>query len=239
MYLKNIYFSKILSLVFFGLIICPVEAQSVSNLPTATSWFSLLIEEDMNVPMEIDGSTLNAILFQQPNDEAQSLMLNSFEIVKNKINESKKIELLEINSLKGKVKYSNLGYPIASLKKAAKSKVAQQYVSLTITVAAAKRSDKSQSVGTTVNVLDEQVDVNAGRASSNLFPEVIVDVKFCNAEGEKTGKWRGRYRHDEKIVITSEFLSSEGFVVTVDQNADPIPYYYFLEKAMDDLITKL
>ncbi|MCB9426219.1 MAG: hypothetical protein H6584_04230 [Flavobacteriales bacterium] len=64
-------------------------------------------------------------------------------------------------------------------------------------------------------------------------------MKFADASGSNTEKVKGKYRHNEKIEINSESLGQFGWFFQLENDAESIPYYYFLEKAIDDLIAQL
>jgi hypothetical protein len=191
-----------------------------------------MVQEDMHLPMELDNETLMAIMFQRDNEEAKKLMNNSLGIIYQKINKETDITLLPKEALDGKVKYSRMGYPLASLKKASKKGKAEQYVRIDIEIDSYKRSSNTISLDVT-----EEVDHNVER--SKVKPRIRVVVKFGDKDGNTIDKVIGTYKSDEKFEITSRELSTMGWSVAFDQEADAIPYYYFLEKAVEDLVNKL
>lgn len=205
-------------------------AQTFSTEPTAISAYRINVEDDMYLAMDLDPNTIVALLFQQDKPEAKKLMQNTLDLIYEKINKETAIQLAPIEALKGHTNYSKMGYPIGTLKKAGKSGVALQYVSIDITVTGAQRSTTTTTIGGPVNYVEEKAKVK---------PEFKIVMKFADATGKKTEKVKGKYRHDEKIEINSESLAYKGWSFILDNDAEAIPYYYFLEKAIDDLIAQL
>jgi len=226
MFLKS--FLSVLFL-FFSL---NLIAQEIPEKETSLCWFNLAVEEDMYLPMELDAKTLMAITFQKDNPEAKELMGNSLAVVYNKLNKETAITLLPVESLEGKVKYSRMGYPLASLKKASKKGNFEQYVRVDIEVSGARN---------TTNTFSREVttEVNQDVQRTKVKPQIRVIFKFADKDGNTIDKVQGTYRHDEKVEITSRRLSTMGWSLAYDQEADAIPYYYFLEKAVEDLVSKL
>ncbi len=208
-------------------------AQEIPAKETALCWFNLAVEQDMYLPMELEAETLMAITFQKDNPEAKELMENSLAVVYNKINEETAITLLPVESLKEDVRYSRMGYPLASLKKASKKGDFKQYARIDIEVSGARRSSNTFS-----RELSE-TEVDHGVQRVKVKPQIRVTLKFADKDGNTIDKVQGVYRHEEKVEITSRRLSTMGWSLAYDQEADAIPYYYFLEKAVEDLVKKL
>lgn len=205
-------------------------AQNISNEPTAISAYRINIQDDMYLAMEMDPGTAMALMMQLDKPEAKRLMRNSLDLIFKKINEETALQLLPIETLKDHLTYSKMGYPIGTLKKASKSGVSQQYVNIDITVSGAQRSTSTTTIGGPVDYVEE---------NSKVKPVLQIVLKFADASGSNTEKVKGKYRHDEKIEINSESLGQFGWFFQLENDAESIPYYYFLEKAIDDLISQL
>lgn len=74
-------------------------------------------------------------------------------------------------------------------------------------------------------------EVDHGVQRERVKPQIRVMLKFGDKDGNVIGKVQGIYRHDEKVEITSRRLSAMSWSLAYDQEADIIPYYYFLEKS--------
>ncbi|MCB9426220.1 MAG: hypothetical protein H6584_04235 [Flavobacteriales bacterium] len=123
--------SALLTLLLFVTTIA--AAQNINSEPTAISAYRINVEDDMYLAMDLDPNTIVALLFQQDKPEAKKLMQNTLDLIYEKINTETAIQLAPIETLKEHTKYSKMGYPIGTLKKAGKSGVAKQYVSIDIT----------------------------------------------------------------------------------------------------------
>lgn len=227
-----------------ALILCgaifAAQAQTVQDVPTAVVWFYLVVEGNMQLPMELDNETLNAITMQKDNADARELMEISFEIIKNKIDSLTGVTILPYNELEGKTNYSRLGFPLSNLKKAAKGSDYQQYVKLNMVVRGYMGGSRTQ--GVTAGDGTTAMGVEGGKVSSTqerVYPMVDIEVNFGDKEGKSIEKFKGRYIHEDKIEITSTNLSKQGWSVSLDRDADPIPFYYFLEKAAEDLAAQI
>lgn len=204
---------------------------------TAGCWFSIMLEEDTDLLMGIEPKTVLALALQRPDKEASSLMEASFLLLKTMLKEKADFELLEVNAMKGKIQYSGLGYPLSSLKKAAKKGSFDQYVKIEILVSGAKRSSTQGTIGE-AEVVDG-IDVSYDENNAEFFPQIDITLKFADKAGNKTAKLKGRYRHTEKISINSESLSVEGFSFAMNRQGEVIPYYQYLQLAIEDLISQL
>lgn len=227
--MKSSLFS-ILSIALSILLSFNLQAQDIPAKETALCWFNLTVEEDMYLTMELEPKTMLAILFQKDNPEAKALMGNSLAMIYKKVNEETDLTLLPVESLEGKVNYSKMGYPLASLKKASKKGDFSQYVRIEIEVSGVGKSTSTTSTGGDIANESQRVKIK---------PQVLVNLKFGDADGYTIDKIQGKYRHEEKVEITSESLTALGWSYAYEQEADIIPYYYFLEKAVEDLVSKL
>lgn len=230
--MKQIKLFLILSLI----VISAVKAQDLKEVPTPLSMMTLSVMEDMYLAMELEPKTMMALMLQQPNAKAEELMFNSLNLIRTMIKDSTGIDIQPADALEGKVKYSRLGLPLVSLKKAAKKTDFQQYVKIDIAV-----SPFSGTTTQNTNSTDSPLGVEVGSSnySANWRPEVFVLMKFANAKGKGVRTIRGIYRHDEKVKVTSQDLVVAGWHIPMNQEAEVIPYYYFLEKAVQDLISKI
>ncbi len=230
--MKKIVFLTFMLMGFVSLL----NGQQLNQTPTAVSWFTLSVAEDLYLTMELEAKTMMAIMLQQKNDEAEDLMFSSFNLIRDRINDSTALELMPIEALKDKVTYSRIGFPLASLKKAAKKSDHAQFVKIDVLVSAEKRSS---SEGSTTSTEVVGVEVSDNNYNAKFFPQVEVTLKFANAAGKTIETIRGRYRHTEKVAVSSQDLKVAGWHIPLHRSAEVIPYYYFLEKATQDLINQL
>lgn len=193
--------------------------------------FFLMVDAEMAPTMDISNAALMALNLQQENEEAEALMLNSFEIIREAVNESGKYTINEINTLEGCAKYSKMGYPISSLKRAVKSCDKPLYAAIDITIEAGSTTTSTNST-TAGGLTGENTKIRAK-------PIVTVSLKLMDASGKKLDKYRGKYKHDEKVEMSSQSLSIPGFVLPLDYEAEVIPYYVFLKRAVDDLVASM
>ncbi len=212
------------------------QAQDLKEAPTPLSMMTLSVMEDMYLAMELDPNTMVALMLQKPNDKAEELMFTSLDIIRGMIKDSTGIDILPANALEGKVRYSRLGLPLVTLKKAAKSSDFQQYVKIDIAVSPFSGTSTSN---TTSSDGPGGVEVGNANYDASWRPEVWISMKFANEKGKAVKSVRGIYRHDEEVKVTSQNLVIDGWQIPTNQEAEVIPYYYFLEKAVEDLIRKL
>jgi hypothetical protein len=229
-------FTLLLCVALLSLTGLTASAQSLKNVPTGVAWFYLGVEQNMYIPMDISSKTMMAINFQKPEPDADALMSNTYELIKKLVAESGKLELLPPDALKGAVTLSRMGYPIGNLKKAAKGGKLEQYATLDVVVGQQKTTTTTRTYANNQNtgVVDAATD-----QTLKLYPEVTVTLKVSDASGKVIDKYVGNYRHDEKIEITKQSLQSNGWSMVIDQKGDVIPYYYYLELATKNLISKL
>lgn len=211
-------------------------AQELKEEPIAVSWFTLSVAEDLYLTMELEAKTMMAIMFQHKNEEAEDLMFSSFNLIKDRINDSTTYELLPVDALQGKITYSRIGFPLASLKKASKKSDYAQFVKIDILVSAEKRSS---SEGSTISTAVVGLEVSDNNYNAKFYPQVDVVLKFANESGKTIETIRGRYRHTEKVAVSSQDLKVAGWHIPLHRSAEVIPYYFFLEKAVQDLISQL
>lgn len=229
---------KQVKLVVFFALFASFKAigQDIMEVPTPLSMMTLSVMEDMYLSMELDPSTMFALMLQQPNDKAEELMFNSLDLIRGMIKDSTGVDILPANTLEGKVKFSRLGLPLVTLKKAAKKSDFQQYVKIDISVSPFSGTTTTNTVATDSPL---GVEVGSSNYSASWRPEVFIIMKFADANGKSIKSIRGIYRHTDEVKVTSEDLVVAGWQFPMNQEAEVIPYYYFLEKAVEDLIGKL
>jgi len=209
------------------------SSQSIKAVETPVCSFMLILDEDINTLMELDGKTTMALAMQLKNPEARKLMDESYEILQRMLNDSTSVTIPEAATLKGAVKYSLLDYPIGTLKRAAKNSSYDQYVAIDIMI------ERPQSSTSTSTFSDPETSIEVGRERIRIRPQVRVILKFAGADGKVIGRYVGKYRHDEKFEINGNTIGFGGFRLTKDIVAEPIPYHFFLTKAIEDLIRQL
>ncbi|GEM_PF-3528236 len=212
------------------------QAQPTPSVPTALTWMTISFEEDLYLTMDVEPKTVMALSLHQPDIEAEMIMYESFELIRDIIASETGLEILPHQTLKDKVTYSRLGYPVARLKKAAKNSDFDQFVKVDILVSGAKRTTRETSEDI---LLVDDISISEGYSEVNLLPQVDVTLHFAGGDGKSTGKFRGRYRHMEKLLITTESLQAGSFSIPLKQAAEPIPYYYYLHKAIFNLVEQL
>lgn len=228
--MKQIKLTFLLAVLSFS-----VSAQDLEQTPTPLSMMTLSVMEDMYLTMELEPKTMMALMLQQPNDEAEELMFTSYDLIRGMIKDSIGVDILPADALEGKVRYSRIGLPIVTLKKAAKSSDFQQFVKIDIIVSqfSGTSTENTTSTESTIG------EVGNSNYSASWRPEVMIIAKFADAKGKSKGSVRGIYRHTEEVKVTSQSLVVDGWYIPMNQEAEVIPYYYFLQKAAEDLIRKL
>ncbi len=233
----NTSFYTLISKVFIGvLFICSFKtySQEVSTVPTAPIRFLLSFDDDMDVCMKIDLDTKFDIASQQYNPKAKELMQQTLDLIYKKIALNSKLQLVPIDALKGKIHYSPLGYPLTTFKKARKTNANQQYVGIEVNMGGAKASTKTSS-----NMIGRSKPFSSISKDVDLYPELKIELVFFNPTTKKRAKKTGKYRHNETVYIATEKIITPAGGFTLNKKADPIDYFSFLEKALDDLIQKL
>lgn len=212
------------------------KAQDLKQVPTPLSMMTLSVMEDMYLAMELEPNTMVALMLQKPDDKAEELMFNSLDLIRGMIKDSTGVDILPANTLEGKVRYSRLGLPLVTLKKAAKSSDFQQYVKIDITVSP---FSGTTTTNTTTSDGSAGIAVASENSDASWRPEVLIIVKFADENGKSLKSIRGIYRHDEEVKVTSQNLIVDGWTIPMNQEAEVIPYYFFLQKAVENLITKM
>lgn len=234
--MKSIIINK-LSLYFFIInsIICfCTYGQKILAQPTALASYTMHFNDDMNLALGIDFDTTMDIMLQKNTPEAKAIMTTSLHAIYSKINTLTNLQLMPSDTLKGDINYSRMGYPLSGFKKIKKTAIADQYIKIMISIGGAKSQSE-----TTTNLRGRSLPVDQVTEIVELYPEIVITLKFADAKGKKTRKIKGKYRHDKKIWITSEKIRVPSTEITTDQEADAIPYYKFLDKAIDALIIQL
>ncbi|MFY0607796.1 MAG: hypothetical protein JXR10_13850 [Cyclobacteriaceae bacterium] len=224
----------ILGLLITCLHLPTVTAQSPKMIETAVSRYMIMLDEDMHALMEMDARTTMALAMQLKNDEANRIMSESFEILQIMLRDSAGLELMPIGTLEGAVKYSMLGFPIGTLKKAAKNSDYDQYVQIDIMV------EQPQSTTTSTSTNSQGITgVSQGYERTKIRPQVRVVLKFADDSGKNIGRYVGKYKHDDKFEIDAATIGIGGFQLAQNIAVEPLPYHFLLTKAIEDLITKL
>ena len=91
------------------------------------------------------------------------------------------------------------------------------------------------------------VTTSETQRSTDFYPMVQVTLKLADADGKTITKLKGRYTHPQRVSVTSRSVDvtltgsggSTSMGVEGDQRADQIPYYTFLELAVEDLLKQL
>lgn len=222
----------------------PIKA----NEPTAISRYFFVSEEQMHLCLGIKDETASAIMFQKDDSEAKKFMANSLAVILDGLKKNAKVTILPVETLKGKVTYSRMGFPLASVKKAAKKSNYGQYVAIDIAVVGAKTiTSTGSNTMTEDKVGNKDLTVGSSNTSKEFFPRVTVTLKFADGSGQILGKYKGEYTHPEKVAITTETIDinlvgsggSSGVSIIEDEKADQVPYYVFLAKAVETLAKQL
>ena len=230
-----------------------VKAQEITvqyDTPTAIAKYYFVSENQIHLSMGIEDETNRAIMFQRDDAKAREFMTTSLNQVVEALKKEVNMAILPIETLEGKVVYSKMGFPLSSLKKAAKSGDQQQYITIEIAALASKTitSENSQSLAQSSSTNgSSQVELSATASSTEFYPQVQVKLKFGDASGKTIAKYKGVYTHPERVAIntlsTDVSVSGQsgetGVSVTQEEQADQIAYFEFLEKATADLIRQL
>ncbi len=238
----------------------PIQA----NTPTAISKYYFVSENQIHLSLGIEDKTNNAIMLQKDDANAKAFLNQSLQLVLDSIAKNSSLKLLPIESLKGQVTYSRMGFPLSGLKKAAKKTNHQQYVTIDIAVLASKTISSSISEENSSNSSIRRGSANAEVSlefdstqialkegttlnTTEFYPQVQITLKFGNSEGKTISKIKGLYTHPERIVIETETRdhsivgkeASIGISSIESEYADRIPYFDFLALAVQDLIRQL
>ena len=224
-------------------------AQTIQSCPTAPIWINIGIANELNTVMGMEGSMVMDLNLQRPNSKSDKLMKETFLLIKNKLSSSSTINLSALDALAGKITFSKAGFPIGTAKKAAENSDFDQFVKIevsvtagTITTSTSSTTLSSTTISTGNAVLTGPAVVSGVKVSNEnikLKPQVAVYLKFFDAEGKTIDKLSGKYKHTSNVEINQNSLSAKGWKYTEIQDAELIPYYYFLDMAMNDLIANL
>lgn len=222
-------FKYILTLLTLITLSCKLQAQDVKSKQTSVCRFNLTSDQDLFAFLHLSPQAGLALAFQLNNAEAKGFMEDTYNQVEKKLSEAG-LKLNPINSLEGKVNYSKMGFPIVGLKKASKSKVSEQYMTLIVSLVGVKKIISTTSLN------------GASKVTTKCYPEVKVTIAFAGTDGKKTKKVKGVYRLDEKLSITSASFNLGGGVsvsTTEEVSKDDLPFYQMLDKAIEDLVKQL
>lgn len=227
-----------------------------SKAETAISSYFFIAQDQVYLNLGISAETNTAIMFQKDDEEARSFMTTSLNIVLDSLNEKTDLTILPANTLEGKVTYSRTGFPLSSLKKAAKKSDQAQYVKIDINVLGTKTRSRSSTISQNLTDDDNDVGVQVDDAdlalsqttsTSQYYPKVEVTLKFGDSEGKTALKITGEYIHDELVSVSTESTdvslvgrnSLMGITIMNSEGGTEIPFYAFLALAVEDLIQQL
>lgn len=227
-----------------------INAQSVqSKVPTAICKYFFISQEQVYRNVGISDATNTAITLQKDDPQAREFLAATLKLILDSIKTNTGIQLLPIETLQNKVTYSRSGFPVGTLKKAAGNSDYQQFVTLEVRIFPGKTTTttNSTSVGVNGQVNSKSIDGQETSTTVKYFPKVNVTLKFGDAEGKKLEKYKGEYTHDEKVTnqTDSRDLTIKGknssltYSEIQNEDAEEIPYFFFLAKAVEDLISQL
>jgi len=218
---------KKLVLVHISLFIAfQVHSQSIS-----VSRFMLMLDNEMAPTMGISNKAILALSLQQDNEEARDIMMNSFQIVQHLVDSATQYSINDINHLEGCARYSNMGIPISSTKKAAKSCDESIYAVLNIAIEAGATTTSETTVGSG--------DLSGTETKVKAKPIIIVTLKLADSSGKQTQKFVGKYKHDEAVSMSQQSLSIGKFDLPLEFESDVIPFYSFISKASAELVKQM
>jgi len=223
----------ILSLILGGFM--NVSAQN-KQVATAICEFQLHIDANLADVLGLDNKTLLGIYTQGKNPESVALMNSTFDKIYQRIQAEKVLYLLPIDALKDKVKYTRMGYPIASVKKAAKAADQEQFVSIIVQVTGTEETVRV--TGHNYQIHRDQV-VEIENSTLSIYPIINIICQFGDQNGKKTQKITGVFQGNEEVLIDSKTVSFSQIILTSEVSADEIPFDAYLDEAIKDLITKL
>ena len=210
------------------------QAQSIKKEPTAPAYFHVTLTDDVALVLGFDTFTQIALSLQKKNKKVIEIMDASYGMVEKKFSNLNGFKILPANTLEGKINYTKIGYPRTSLKKAAAAVDNQELVKIQINGFIPKKLNTSFRIGN-----DDKTLV---KKKSKQIPEVEIVMTFCDAKGNKTLKVTGSSLTPdvEPIYVTTRSLQTDKFrISSLKPNVESIPFYYYLEIAIDDLIKKL
>ena len=227
-----------------------INAQTVqSKVPTAICKYIFISQDHVYRNVGISDATNMAITLQKDDPQAREFLTATLNLILDSIKTNTGIQLLPVETLQYKVTYSRTGFPLATLKKAAESSDYQQFVTIEVTIFPGNTTTttNSTSVGVSGEVNSKSINGQETSTTVKYFPKVKVVLKFGDAEGKSLEKYKGEYTHDEKVTnqtdsrdLTVKKKNSSLRVSDIqNQSTEEIPYYYFLAKAVEDLISQL
>ena len=226
-------------------------AFTIPNKPTAISRFLFTSEQQLHLCLGIDDKTIQAINFQKDDADAKAFMAQSLAVIRDSMKKHTEIPLLPIETLKDKITYTRMGYPLAGLKKAAKKGEQDQYVTIDILVRGVKNltisniDENEIEISTPTTEVDiEGVSAKKTLSEMEFYPQIQVIMKFADKNGKVIEKLTGEYTYPKPVTIetaSSSLVIGEGTEIILDEEADAeqIPYYAFLGKAVMNLIQQL
>ena len=219
----------------------------VPDAPTAIARYLWVSENDAHRCLGISDETHMAILMQKDDAEARAFMETTLSQVTEQLAESTTLGLLPINTLEGQVVHSRMGFPVASMRKASKASNHERFASIEVAVLASKTI--SSELTTEHNPhSNSPVRTSETQHSTEFYPTVQITLKLADAGGRTITKLKGIYTHPERVEVSSRSVDltvagSNGGSTSVgiegDQRADEIPYYTFLDLAVQDLVKQL
>ncbi|MGB0522689.1 MAG: hypothetical protein ACPGJS_07000, partial [Flammeovirgaceae bacterium] len=156
------------------------------------------------------------------------------QAIYDQIQEETPIQLLPINTLEGKLKYTRMGYPIASVRKAAKVSDHKQFVSIIVQVTGTQETV----TGGDFHFLGNE-DVQVERETITLYPIFNIRLQFGDENGKKGEEIVGVFQGNEEITINSRVIILRDIILQENVTTDEIPYELYLKEAIKDLVKKL
>ncbi len=203
-----------------------INAQSIS-----VSRYLMMLDGDIAPTMGISNKAILALSLQQDNEEARDIMMNSFQIVQHLVDSATQYRINDINHLEGCARYSNMGIPISSTKKAAKSCDESMYAVLNIAIEAGATTTSETTVGSG--------DLSGTETKVKAKPIIIVTLKLADSSGKQTQKFVGKYKHEEAVSMSQQSLSIGKFDLPLDFESDVIPFYSFISEATYELVKQM
>ncbi len=230
--MKNHFLSVFTALIILSVGSSSLSAQSLKPVETPVVRFLIMLDPDMSNLMELDSKTTYALAMQLKNEKATQIYKESFQMVQQMINDSTILTIPDADRLEGIVQYSLMGFPINSIKKAAKKGNSEQYVDISIHIENPTGSVVSSTKG-------ENEGITTGTERIRIRPQVRVEIKIGDSEGKKIARYVGKYKHDEKFEINNATIGIAGFQLATNIAVEPIPYHFILAKAIEDLVKQL
>lgn len=218
-------------LILFSFLLA--SSQSIEYQPTPTAKYIFIISDLLTNSLELEqlDELLIGVGWMADNRKKwKEMMKSSYNILQDEISSKLKgLKILPLNTLEGKIKYSRLGFPVSSLKKAAASCDYSQLLQLNIVIG-------SHGLNRTFRVGEKD---KKNISFTSLLPTVEISMIFYDSKGKKTATVKGTsYRKDTKrmkintLNTNSKHISTE----TVINRPQMLEYYSFLDLAIEDLI---